>query len=63
MSEKINESLKGWRILWKYLSVYRRELTLLSALGIFSAIANGSVPFIMGKFLDAILASATVFGK
>ncbi len=48
-------------ILWKYLSVYRRELVLLSVLGILSAIANGSLPFVMGKFLDAILKSHTIF--
>ncbi len=61
MNKKFNDALVGWRILWKYLSVYRRELTLLSVLGVFSALANGSVPFIMGKFLDAILVSHTVF--
>ncbi len=43
------------------MSVYRRELTFLSVLGLFSALANGSVPYIMGKFLDAILVSHTVF--
>lgn len=61
MSKKLNEALKGWHILWKYLSVYRRELTILSVLGVFSALANGSVPFVMGKFLDAIITSHMVF--
>ncbi|MEK7538771.1 MAG: ABC transporter ATP-binding protein [Patescibacteria group bacterium] len=61
MGKKFEENLKGLRILWKYLSVYRRELTLLSVLGVFSAIANGSVPYVTGKFLDAILVSHTVF--
>ena len=61
MRKNFNESLKGWRILWKYLSVYQKELTLLSVLGVFSALTNGSVPYVMGKFLDAILKSHTVF--
>jgi ABC-type multidrug transport system fused ATPase/permease subunit len=61
MRKKFSEAMKGWRILWKYLSVYQRELTLLSVLGVFSALANGSVPYVMGKFLDAILKSHTVF--
>lgn len=63
MREKFNDAMKGWRILWKYLSVYRRELTILSVIGVFSALANGSVPYIMGKFLDAILQSHTVFAS
>lgn len=61
MGENWKENLKGLRILWNYLSVYRRELTLLSVLGIFSALANGSVPYIAGKFFDSILQSSTVF--
>ena len=61
MRKKFNDAMKGWRILWKYLSVYRRELTLLSVLGVFSALANGSVPYVMGKFLDAILKPNMMF--
>jgi ATP-binding cassette subfamily B protein len=61
MGKKFEENLKGWRILWKYLSVYRRELTFLSVLGVFSALANGSVPYIAGKFFDAILNSSMIF--
>lgn len=55
MRKKLIEASKGIRILWKYLSVYRKELTLLSFLGVFSALANGSVPYIIGRFFDAIL--------
>lgn len=61
MFKKFKDSNKGLRILWKYLSVYRSELTFLSVLGVFSAIANGSVPYVMGKFLDAIVNSNIVF--
>lgn len=61
MHKKFKEANRGLKILWKYLSVYRNELILLSILGIFSALANGSVPYVMGKFLDAIFKSHTVF--
>ena len=61
MLKKLRESSKGFKILWKYLSVYRKDLILLSVLGVFSAMANGSVPYIMGKFLDAIIKTHTVF--
>ena len=61
MRKKFKDASKGLRILWKYLSVYKRDLIFLSVLGVFSAIANGSVPFVMGKFLDAIISSYTVF--
>ncbi len=55
MKNKTKDSFKGWSILWKYLSGYRKELTVLSALGVISALANGTVPYIAGKFFDAIL--------
>lgn len=42
-------------VLWKHLSGYQKELTLLSILGVISALANGTVPYIAGKFFDAIL--------
>ena len=55
MPKKLKETTKSLRILWKYLSVYKKDLATLSILGVFSAIANGSVPFVMGRFLDAIV--------
>lgn len=41
--------------------MYQKELITLSFLGVFSALANGSVPYVMGRFLDAILDSYSVF--
>ncbi|MBI5817017.1 MAG: hypothetical protein HZB09_01175 [Candidatus Yonathbacteria bacterium] len=49
---------EGWKILFKYLGEYKKEITLLSLLGVFSAFANASVPFIVGKFLDSKLTSS-----
>lgn len=61
MFKNLKESNRGIRVLWRYLFAYKRELVTLSFLGVFSAVANGSVPFLIGKFLDAILKSHTVF--
>jgi len=49
----------GWKLLWKYLMNYRRDIALLSFVGIFSAIANGTVPYIMGRFFDALITPST----
>lgn len=61
MRKKLRETTKSLRILWKYLSVYKRDLIFLSVLGVFSALANGSVPYVIGRFLDAIVNSHVVF--
>lgn len=64
MSIKKNKKenlFKGWSILWKYLSVYKKELVTLSVLGIISALANGTVPYVAGKFFDAVLKQNSVF--
>ncbi|HEY9583738.1 MAG TPA: ABC transporter transmembrane domain-containing protein, partial [Candidatus Paceibacterota bacterium] len=50
----------GWLVLWKYISQYRREIIILSIMGIFSAIGNGFIPYIVGKFFDAISSSTLI---
>ncbi len=45
----------GWKILFKYLFEYKKSVILLSVLGVISALANGTVPYIIGKFFDAVL--------
>ena len=54
--------LAGWGIIFRYLSKYRKEVTLLSILGVISALANGVVPFIVGRLFDAILSPSRIFG-
>lgn len=44
----------GVKVLWKYISQYRKEITILSVMGIFSAIGNGVIPYIAGRFFDSI---------
>ncbi|MBI2021245.1 ABC transporter ATP-binding protein, partial [Candidatus Giovannonibacteria bacterium] len=52
--------MSGWRIVLYYLSLYKRRVIFLSILGIISALANGVVPFIVGRLLDAILQPSQV---
>ena len=51
----------GWKILFKYLFEYKKQVIFLSLLGVISAIANGTVPYITGRFFDAILEPSIVF--
>lgn len=48
-------------LLVSHLTSYKKEIILLSVLGIISAIANGTVPFIMGKFLDSLQTLSKTF--
>ena len=48
-------SKKGFKILFKYLFKYKKEIILLSFLGVISGFANAAVPYIVGSFFDAIL--------
>src|SRR3989338_1496064 len=60
--EKINKEnlYTGLKVLWKYISEYKKEIATLSIMGIFSAFGNGIIPYIAGKFFDAITSSGTV---
>src|SRR3989344_1828966 len=60
--EKINKEnlYTGLKVLWKYISEYKKEIATLSIMGIFSAFGNGVIPYIAGKFFDAITSSGTV---
>jgi subfamily B ATP-binding cassette protein MsbA len=41
--------------IWRPLRRYKHELIVMSMLGIISAIANGTVPLLIGRFLDALI--------
>lgn len=55
MSLKVPKLRRGWRILFGYLLEYKRDVVLLSVLGVISALANGIVPYVTGHFLDSVL--------
>jgi ABC-type multidrug transport system fused ATPase/permease subunit len=47
---------EGLSIIWRrYLSPFRRELVVLSVLGLISAVATGFVPYVTGRFFDALV--------
>ncbi len=50
----------GTKVLLKYMGQYRREVVILSIMGIFSAIGNGTIPFITGRFFDVITSTEMV---
>ena len=60
--EKINKEnlYTGIKVLLKYISQYKREITILSIMGIFSAIGNGIIPYIIGRFFDVITSQETI---
>ena len=53
--KKKTDLSRGWKILFKYLFEYRKQVIFLSVLGVVSAIANGTVPYLIGRFFDAVL--------
>ena len=66
MQKQHKPTKNGFKILLKYLFEYKKEIILLSILGVISGIANAFVPFIVGSFFDAVLdvsSQITRFGK
>jgi len=61
MADKKEDFIKGLKIIFKYLRVYKKDLIILTILAIFSAIANGVVPYLAGRLFDAILDPSKVF--
>jgi ABC-type multidrug transport system fused ATPase/permease subunit len=60
--EKINRQnlTTGLKVLWKYISQYKHEILILSIMGIFSALGNGVIPYIAGRFFDVITSHEVV---
>lgn len=46
---------KGLRAIWRHILPFKKELTTLVVLGIVSAMANGFVPYVTGRFFDALI--------
>ncbi len=47
---------EGMRGVWRHVREYKGTVILLSVLGIISAIANGAVPYVTGRFFDSLVA-------
>jgi len=54
-SKEKTEFKTGLRAIGRHTKVHRNQLILLSFLGIISAAANGFVPYVTGRFLDALI--------
>ena len=44
----------GFKVLMRYMGQYRRQIVILTIIGIVSAVGNGFIPYITGKFFDAL---------
>ena len=54
--KKDTEEIKtGLRTIWGFVRPFKMELSILTALGLISAVANGSVPYVTGRFFDALI--------
>lgn len=58
MAKKLDRKIlaTGWKAIVFHLRSYRREVALLLALTIISSIANGVIPYLVGRLIDAITA-------
>ncbi|MEK7481774.1 MAG: ABC transporter ATP-binding protein [Patescibacteria group bacterium] len=52
---------EGLKIVVRYLANYKKDLVALSFLGVASALTNGAVPYLAGRFFDAILYQSEIF--
>ncbi len=54
---KINKEnlYTGFKVLLRYLGQYKKNIFILSIMGILSAIGNGVIPYVAGKFFDSII--------
>lgn len=58
MEHKISKPVtlrEGVRGIWRHVRPYRGKLLILAFLGLISAAANGAVPYITGRFFDALI--------
>lgn len=46
---------EGVRGIWRHVRQYRGKLLVLAFLGLISAAANGAVPYVTGRFFDALI--------
>lgn len=54
-TDQIELIKKGLRAIWRHARPLKKEITVLVGLGIVSAIANGFVPYVTGRFFDTLI--------
>jgi ATP-binding cassette subfamily B protein len=50
-----SETKRGIAAIRRFARPFKREFGIIAALGVLSAIANGSVPYVTGRFFDALI--------
>jgi ABC-type multidrug transport system fused ATPase/permease subunit len=50
----------GFKVMMRYLRGYQKQIVVLSVIGTLSAIGNGFIPYIAGRFFDSIIAPGTI---
>ena len=62
MEENVSKHiwLPRFRLIAKHLTPHKRELVIMSLLGVIAALTEGSVPFIIGRFLDALVGTVAL---
>ncbi len=53
--EEKAEIKRGINAVWRHTSPFKKQLIFLVALGLISALANGAVPYVTGRFFDALV--------
>lgn len=49
-----NQIIKGFRVLLRMFSRYKKEVSVFIILGLLSSLGNASVPYLVGSFIDAL---------
>lgn len=62
-TDKTKQWFRGWQVLREYLMRYKSEVVVLSFIGVVSALANGSVPYLIGQFFDALILPSHIFSS
>lgn len=61
ISKNKEKFYQGLKVVAGYLANYKSDLIVLSFFGVASALANGAVPYLAGRFFDAILDTNKIF--
>lgn len=58
---KNKKFINSFKIVLKHLVPYKKDLIIISVLGVVSAVVNAVVPYIAGRLIDAILSQGKIF--
>lgn len=61
MPKKNAFSRKGWQIILRNISNFRKEIIFLAIIGLLMSIGNGVIPYVLGKFFDSLISRQVLF--